>query len=247
MANIELPTDIWDIIVKQSIKTTPDIVNEMSFLELKELMKMYGMRYNQLCKETIQKLNIYDVILVNNRFYLVIKADASNEHITILGLYDKIEGGCYPTIFGNYQKSSDIKEKMFVGHVNSEIVIKSTLKQRKLQNIKIANGLKIGDVFISSIYTPREWVINHYRNEIFKNDINVVIGIEEKKIITLNYLDYKNIDGLVCYHPRLFKIDKSLVLMKLNYQDDPDIYIFIIKKTLMRSVLIQLKNNVDIL
>jgi hypothetical protein len=225
---MELPNDIWIEIVKQSKKTNDDIVADMNLKELRMLEIVIAERKTKMYNDIKSKLDKYDIIEV---------FDDTNTYVMDCVVIDKIAKreccirvcelryGNKKTIFGNYLNGNVSNEDLCLFTYN--IKIKSKLEQRNRENIKIANSLKIGDVFCYSLYSGYEWC--RMRNSIFEMETfedgikyAVVNDLTPNKIVIVNYHKISNTSDIV----RSKKyIDKSMILNKIEYEDNEDEFI----------------------
>ena len=190
---MELPNEIWDIIVKQSKKSNSEFIKDMNIYELYELEYEIKEKRKQIYDAIKKQLNKYDIIKVT--------------HKTDKNAY-KCDKKC---IFGNYKNGDIFNFQVDLNNVDIEVI--STLADRNKENIKIANSLKAGDVFVYSNYTSAEWVKHRSRyNDLstFENSFcySVVEKMTAEKIIIKNHK----------------YINKNIVLKKLNCKDNEEIY-----------------------
>ena len=61
---MELPNDVWDMIIKQSIKTNADIIADMDLQQLELLEELIKNKKKRIYTEITNKLDKYDVIEV---------------------------------------------------------------------------------------------------------------------------------------------------------------------------------------
>jgi hypothetical protein len=155
---MELPSDIWNLIVSESLKNNDDIIN--------------GMELNDL--------TLLESVIANK------------------------------------------KEKFY--------------EEKNKINIKIANELKIGDVFSYSLNSGAELC---KQNELIENEIiyDVVYNLNDNQIVTRSFV----IDGGVVFGSVRMFINKNQILNKLNYNDIPDIYNMKMKEKKMSYCLFKYK------
>lgn len=229
---MELPSEIWDKIVKQSKKSNSEFIKDKNLNELIELEKAIEEKRNKIYDDIKSKLNKYDIIKVTHKTdkhafncdLLITNLNLKKSNKISVCNLNKCNEKC---IFGNY-KNGDIHS--FQIDLNDCIIkVISTLADRNKENIKFANTLEIGDVFVYSNYTSAEWVKHRYRFidlSTFENSFlySVVEDITPEKIIIKNYT--KMIDG-VCitrYNQNIQYINKNIVLKKLNFKDNEKLY-----------------------
>ena len=235
---MELPNDIWEEIVKQSKRTNDDIVADMDLKQLFWLEHSILQKKMEICDAIKSKINKYDVIEIT-------KLNYEDENITIEYIVaDDILSGhryikCFKlitgdkkTIFGNYQFAYKKIYKIDLYDYKLNIKIKSKWEQRNRENIKIANSLKIGDVFCYSLYTGAEWCKMRnriYEMETFEDGLKygVVNEITPNKIVMQNYYKISDIDNIIGSGQY---IDKNKILNKVEYDDNEVEYIKMKKK-----------------
>jgi hypothetical protein len=232
---MELPNDIWDKIVKQSKKNNIDIIDDMDLKELISLENVIADRKTKMYNDIKSKLDKYDIIEVfdgNNKYIMdcvIIDKKAKRECCSKIC---KLHNGTKKTIFGNYYAGYMYNQPLCITSYNFKV--KSKLQDRHADNITIANKLNVGDVFCYSIYSCAEWCKMRnriYEMETFEDGLkyNIVIGMTNSNIITIKYNKTKNI---------LEYINKNKVLNKINYNDNQDEYIKVIKNLYTRSLII---------
>jgi hypothetical protein len=209
---MELPNDIWDIIVKQSKKTNDDIVAGLTLEELRMLELVIAERKTKMYNEIKSKIDKYDIIEVidedgkNVMDFVVIDKIAKRECcIRVIQLIN----GNKKTIFGNYLNGNIYNSNLCL--ITYNIKIKSKLEQRHRENINIANKLKVGDVFCYSLYTGAEWVKMRkriYEMETFEDGLKygVVNDITPNKIVMIKYHKISNTDNIVRSKKYVIKI-----------------------------------------
>jgi len=168
---LELPTDIWETIVKQSKQSAKELVKELSFDELreviheadKEITKKLGCLRNKYPKYTILKDNNNQTWVVvdgnYHRRYVLCEKMVYTTDITILGNYHKNYGNrntsgilCYIDLETN---------KIHMTDADFEVIQYQT--DLDATRISRANDLKVGDTFqyfkytISSSFSSDRW------------------------------------------------------------------------------------------
>jgi hypothetical protein len=225
---MELPNDIWDIIVKQSKKTNDDVVADMNLEELRMLEIVIAERKSKMYHEIKSKIDKYDIIEVidedgkNVMDFVVIDKTAKRECcIRVIQLIN----GNKKTIFGNYLNGNIYNSNLCL--ITNNIKIKSKWEQRNRENINIANKLKVGDVFWYSLYTGAEWCKMRkriYEMNTFEDGLKygVVNDITPNKIVIVNYYKISNTDNI---GKSIRYINKNMILNKINYEDNEVEYI----------------------
>ena len=237
---MELPNDIWDKIVKQSKKNNIDIIDDMDLKELISLENVIADRKTKMYNDIKSKLDKYDIIEVfdgNNKYIMdcvIIDKKAKRECCSKIC---KLHNGTKKTIFGNYYAGYMYNQPLCITSYNFKV--KSKLQDRHADNITIANKLNVGDVFCYSIYSCAEWCKMRnriYEMESFEDGLkyNIVIGMTNSNIITIKY----NKTSTNYKYEELEYINKNKVLNKINYNDNQDEYIKVIKHLYTRSLLI---------
>jgi hypothetical protein len=237
---MELPNDIWDIIVKQSKKTNDDIVAELTLKELRMLELVIAERKSKMYDDIKSKLDKYDIIEVfddNNRYVMdcvIIDKIAKRECCIRVC---ELKNGNKKTIFGNYLNGNMTNEDLCLFTYN--IKIKSKLEHRCRENINIANKLKVGDIFCYSLYSGAEWC--KYKNRIYEMETfedglkyGVVNDITPNKIVIVNYYKISNTDNI---GKSIRYINKNMILNKINYEDNEVEYIKMKKKFMYMCII----------
>ncbi len=235
---MELPNELWDIIVKQSKKSNYEFIKDMSIYELYKLEYEIKEKRKQIYDDIKSKLNKYDIIKVTHKTdkkaydcdLLITNLNLNRDNKISVCNLNKCNEKC---IFGNYKSGDLYNYQIDLDNVDIEVI--STLADRKKENIKIANSLKVGDVFIYSNYTCAEWV--RYRNicidlSSFENSLcySVVEDITPEKIIIKNKtIKRRNGEYLTILISNKEYINKNLILNKLNFEDNQKLYSIIIK------------------
>jgi hypothetical protein len=225
---MELPNDIWNIIVKQSKKTNDDIVAGLTLKELRMLELVIVERKSKMYNAIKSKLDKYDIIEVfddNNKYVMdcvVIDKIAKRECCIRVC---ELKNGNKKTIFGNYLDGNMSNQDLCLFTYN--IKIKSKWEQRNRENINIANKLRVGDVFCYSLYTGAEWV--KMRNKFYEMrnfEDGIIYGVVNKitayKIVMVKYYKINNGEKIM---KSVNYIDKNMVLNKINYDDDEDNFV----------------------
>jgi len=160
---LELPTDIWETIVKQSKQSAKDLLKDLSFDELNEVMceatkqrrdKLRCVR-NKYPKHTI--LND-----TNNQKWVVIGGNNNERFVVCEKVYYTID----TTILGNYHKNNDTRSEydiFWIIDLEKDQLVKSLSHYDKdtyidfeviqyhsdleATRISRANNLKVGDTF----------------------------------------------------------------------------------------------------
>ena len=220
---MELPNEIWDIIVKQSKKTNDDIVADMNLKELRMLEIVIAERKTKMYDAIKSKLYKYEIIEVfddNNNYVMdciLINKIAKKECCIRIC---KLNNGDKKTIFGNYLNGDMFNQDLSLFTYN--IKIKSKWEHRCRENINIANKLKVGDVFCYSLYTGAEWCKLRrriYEMETFEDGLKYAVVVDKTryKIVIVKYHKISNTDNIV---KKLKYVDKNMVLNKINYEDN---------------------------
>lgn len=244
---MELPNDIWNIIVKQSKKSNDEFVEDMNLIDLQMLEIVIAERKTRMYNAIKSKIDNYDIIEVyddNNKYEMdcvVVNKNTKKECcIDVIQLVN----GSNKTIFGKYLYGNSYNIHLCLTKYN--IKIKSKIEHRCRDNINIANKLKVGDVFCYNCYTGVEWVKMRnriYEMEFFKDGIvyDVVCGITRYKIIIKKY--YTNDNGIMI-KSKIY-VNKNIVLNKVEYTDNAVEYIKYKKKLLFESILVinQINDN----
>jgi hypothetical protein len=104
---MELPNDVWDIIVKKSLKTDEEIIKDKTYYQLSHLMSEIKFRQNQIIRDIKKKINKYDILdIYYDEVYhfsgIVIDklSNDNNENIRIRSHLSK-DANEYKTIMGD--------------------------------------------------------------------------------------------------------------------------------------------------
>jgi len=235
---MELPNELWDIIVKQSKKSNYEFIKDMSIYELYELEYEIKEKRNKIYNEIKSKLNKYDIIKVTHKTdKKAYNCDLLITNLNFLKNKNKISvtnlnKSNEKCIFGNYNKGDTISFQIDLNNVDIEVI--SSLADRNKENIEIANSLNNGDIVIYSNYTSAEWV--KYRNRYidlstFKNSFcyGVVQGMVLKNLIVYNFNHSSIYDNYA--YPK-----KYMVLKKLKFEDNNELYIKLRKEHFFKSL-----------
>ncbi len=244
---MELPNDIWCKIVNQSLKTNDDIIQDMDLNDLKKLQNMIILKKQKIYKSIKSNFNKYDIIEVysNDNIYIMdcIIIDYNLNNATNIISVIRLYNGINKTILGNYYSANRYNQNISLDI--HKIYLKLSLVERNNENIKIANTLKVGDVFIYSIYTGAEFC--KLRNRIYEMNtldeglkFGVVNKITLNKIMVINYYTTEDTNIIVKNYKYIYK---NTILQKINYNDNPIDYIKM-KKKFMYACMMDI-NNID--
>jgi len=229
---MELPNEIWDIIVKQSKKSNYEFIKDMSIYELYELEYEIKEKRKKIYDAIKSKLNKYDIIKVTHKTdknayncdLLITNLNLNNSNEISVSNLNKCNEKC---IFGNYKNGDTFNFQIDLNNVDIKVI--SSLADRNKENIKIANSLKVGDVFIYSNYTSAEWV--KYRSRYmdlstFENSFcySVVDYMTAEKIIIKNHTIIRDEMYITRFNRNKQYINKNIVLKKLNFEDNKKVY-----------------------
>lgn len=240
---MELPNEIWDLIVKQSKKSNKDIIKDKNLNELFDLEKEINEQKNKMYDAIKSKLNKYDIIKVTHRTdknayncdLLITNLNLNNSNEISISNLNKCNEKC---IFGNYKNGDIFSFQVDLNNIDIEVI--STLEDRNNENIKFANSLKIGDVFVYSNYTSTEWVKHRSRYidlESFKDSFvyGIVNNITDEKI----QLFIRILNTRLTYGIRY--INKNIVLKKLNFEENQELYMKLKKEYFIDNLKIDIK------
>lgn len=245
---MELPNEIWEIIVKQSIKSNYEFIKDMSIYELYTLEYEIKEKRKKIYDTMKSKLNKYDIIKVTHKtdknaykcnLLITNLKLISDDKISVANL-NKCNKKC---IFGNYKSGDIFNFQVDLNNVDIEVI--STLTDRNKENIKIANSLKIGDIVVYSKYTSAEWVrhkSNYFDLSSFENSLSYAIikDITPQYIIirfNITIRDGVFVVGLKTGANRY--INKNVVLNKFNFNDNEELYMKL-RKTHFSDVILPL-------
>ena len=229
---MELPNEIWDIIVKQSKKSNNEFIKEKNLDELFELEKAINEKKNKIYNTIKSKFNKYDIIKVTHKTdknayncdLLVTNLNLNNGNKISVSNLNKGSDKC---IFGNYKDGDIISFQIDLNYCNIEVI--STLANRNKENIKIANSLNVGDVFVYSNYTSTEWVKNRFTYAdltTFKNSFcfSIVEDMTNEKLIIKNHTIIRDEMSITRFNRNKQYINKNIVLKKLHFEDNKKLY-----------------------
>jgi len=229
---MELPNELWDIIVKQSKKSNSEFIKDMSIYELYTLEYEIKEKRKKIYNEIKSKLNKYDIIKVThktdkkayNSDLLITNLNLTNDDKISVSNLNKCNEKC---IFGNYKNGDIFNFQIDLNNVDIEVI--SSLADRNKENIKIANSLKVGDVFVYSNYTSAEWVKHRSRyNDLstFENSFcySIVEYKTPEKIIIKNHTIIRDEMYITRFNRNIEYINKNIVLKKLNFEDNENLY-----------------------
>jgi len=187
---MELPNDVWDIIVKKSLKTDEEIIKDKTYYQLSHLMSEIKLRQNQIIRNIKKKINKYDIldIYYNGVYhYTGIVIDKLNNDKPYIRMRHISKVNEYKTIMGDYQVCY---RGGYTDIIKYEFKIVSTEEERKNKSIQLANTLKEGDrVCFSSLSVPQylRYYYFHGDRVIDLNRDEVVKFITEYKVYFKNY------------------------------------------------------------
>ncbi len=229
---MELPNEIWDIIVKQSKKSNAEFIKDMSIYELFELEYEIKEKRRQIYNTIKSKLNKYDIIKATHKIdknayncdLLVTNLNLNCDNKISVSNLNKCNEKC---IFGKYKNGDITSFQLDLNYCDIEII--STLADRNKENINFANTLKIGDVFKYSNYTSAEWLKYRYRYmdlSSFNNSFcySVVENITPEKIVIKNHTITRDETYITRISRNKQYINKNIVLNKLNFEDNEKLY-----------------------
>ena len=236
---MELPQDIWDVIVKQSKMTMNEFISGMNIGELNELSYLIWNRKEIIYRQMKKQYDKQDVIqITHNKTNITLEAviidtdlDKADDIITVCVLHS----GTKETVFGYYDFGDMSNTRISLS--NNTIKIKSKIQERCRKNINVANTLKRGDVFSYNLYTGIEWSKlkkRIYEMEDFNDGIKygVVTDTTASKIVVLHYV--RNINSGIMIVKQY--INKNMILNKVEYEDNQIEFIKMKKKFFWRCL-----------
>lgn len=188
---MELPTDVWDIIVKQSIKTDNELIKNKKYHELIQLEKIIAYQKNILNNELKATISNNDIIQYHPYngdkmkfdYYLVIaNKHINNQYIAVVPLAND-----FPTI--NLEWLREEKKHLCIN--DGKITIINTLKSRTANGYEVANKLKKGDVFRCFVNNIPNWICesDYYFRVYAITNKSVKVKIGNK----FHYINKKNV------------------------------------------------------
>jgi len=192
---MELPNDVWDIIVKNSLKTDEEIIKDKTYDQLCHLMSEIKLRQRQIIRDIKKQFNKYDIVEVsygkNFKTTIIIRDLCGNEEY-IMGSSLTLINDTTKTIMGQDYINCFRGGKTNIKNIKLKLI--STEEERKNKNIEIANTLKVGDRFCYSVASVPQYLryYYHYGDRIYDlNREGVVKFITKNKIVIDNniYID----------------------------------------------------------
>jgi len=188
---MELPTDVWDIIVKQSIKTDNELIKNKKYHELIQLEKIIADQKNILNNELKATISNNDIIQYHPyngdemkfNYYLVIaNKHINNQYIAVVPLAND-----FPTI--NLEWLREEKKHLCIN--DGKITIINTLKSRTANGYEVANKLKKNDIFRAFVNNIPDWMcVSDYYFKVYAiTNKSVKVEIGDK----FHYINKKNI------------------------------------------------------
>ena len=243
---MELPNEIWEIIVKQSKKSNKEFIKDKNLDELFKLEYEINEQKNKIYDAIKKQLNKYDIIKVTHKTdknaykcdLLITNLILNNKNKISVANLNKCNKKC---IFGKYKSGDIFNFQVDLNNVDIEVI--STLADRQNENIKIANSLKIGDIVVYSKYTSTEWVKHRSRYidlSSFENSLSyAIIKDITPQYIIINFnvtiRDGLFVVGLKNGANRY--INKNVVLNKFNFNDNEELYMKL-RKTHFSNVIL---------
>jgi hypothetical protein len=188
---MELPNDIWDIIVKKSLKSNEEIIKEKTYHELCHLMRDIKFRQYQMIRDIKKKINKYDILdIYYDEVYhfsgiVINKLDDNNENIKIRRF---IKVANEKTIM------DECIACFYICNVNIrwEFKITSTEEERKNKNIELSNTLKSGDsICYSSVSVPQYLrYYNYHGDSLLELNREGVVAFTTKNKVCVNNIGY---------------------------------------------------------
>lgn len=217
---MDLPTDIWYKIINQSKMNKAEFIKNMTIDDLNDLDKIIKLQKENIYKQMKKNLNKYDVIAVydlNDNYIMdcIILNLLTSKFIKICKLYI----GNKKTIIGYYNTTDEFNKKIDLQ--NHKITFKYNISKIYNNNIVLAEeSLKIGDVFAYSLLNSYEFF--KYR-KYWGNSTTSIINYGVVNYKTNKYIEIitNDANNKTCYR----RINKNLILDKIDYHNDADIYI----------------------
>ena len=189
---MELPNDIWDIIVKKSLKSNEEIIKEKTYHELRHLMSDIKFRQYQIIRDIKKKINKYDILdIYYDEVYhfsgiVIDKLDGNNENIKIRRF---IKVANEKTIMDECIACFYICN---VNIISCEFKITSTEEERKNKNIELSNTLKSGDsICYSSVSVPQYLRFYNYHGDgLLELNREGVVAFTTKNKVYVNNIGY---------------------------------------------------------
>ena len=189
---MELPNDIWDIIVKKSLKSNEEIIKEKTYHELRHLMSDIKFRQYQIIRDIKKKINKYDILdIYYDKVYhfsgiVMDKLDSNNENIKIRRfIKDANEKTIMDDCIACFRTCN-------VNIISCEFKITSTEEERKNKNIELSNTLKSGDsICYSSVSVPQYLrFYNYHRDGLLELNREGVVAFTTKNKVYVNNIGY---------------------------------------------------------
>jgi hypothetical protein len=189
---MELPNDIWDIIVKKSLKSNEEIIKEKTYHELRHLMSDIKFRQYQIIRDIKKKINKYDILdIYYDKVYhfsgiVMDKLDSNNENIKIRRfIKDANEKTIMDDCIACFRTCN-------LNIISCEFKIISTEEERKNKNIELSNTLKSGDsICYSSVSVPQYLrYYNYHGDRLLELNREGVVAFTTKNKVCVNNIGY---------------------------------------------------------
>ena len=189
---MELPNDVWDIIVKKSLKTDEEIIKDKTYYQLSHLMSEIKFRQNQIIRDIKKKINKYDILdIYYDEVYhfsgiVIDKLDGNNENIKIRRfIKDANEKTIMDDCIACFRTCN-------LNIISCEFKIISTEEERKNKNIELSNTLKSGDsICYSSVSVPQYLrYYNYHGDRLLELNREGVVAFTTKNKVCVNNIGY---------------------------------------------------------
>ena len=210
--SLELPTDIWETIVKQSVQSARDKVEALTTVELTEIIKFAKDLHKKKLIEDCKEFAYYSVITDDKNQKWMIMGNVQNKHLKLfrVGVVDTIN------IFGNYQ--------FFPTHVNENNAILD-LEDRTIYYREDKNVMSqwIGEVQNKNRNMKKSKFVSFVHKQKTMDDARadranlLQVGDEFKYFITQRFNHYDTND---VGKAQVYKTDKKYIYGE--YVDDDD-------------------------
>jgi hypothetical protein len=210
MTTLELPTDIWDTIVKQSIQSTQDKVKALSTVELTEIIKFAQGLHKKKLIEDCKEFACYSVIIDDKNQKWMIMGHVRNKHLKLF----RVSFTTNVNIFGNYQfYSTHINENNAIFDLEDRCIYyrgDKNVMANWIDEVQKQNGNMKRTNFVSIIHRQKTMdVVRTDRANLLK------VGDEFKYFITQKFNSYDTND---VGKAQVYKIDKNYIYGE--YVDD---------------------------
>lgn len=210
---LELPTDIWETIIKQSKMDINDLLKDLSLTELREIVCKTEKQIQDKLRCVRNKYPKYTILNdTNNQKWMVI-CGSNGRYVACEKVYYTVD----TTLLGNYQKnngSRNIRDIYYYIDLENEKLVNCNCDENTYtdfeivqyqsdidaQRISRADNLKIGDTF------------SYFTYNISMNITNEAWDWRSKQLITASVI--KNTPKYITYEEVLYTTEYSNIVAR---------------------------------